>query len=562
MSYYCVEIIIAFLKENHVHKLVLSSGTRNIPFVSLVENDPWFECYSVVDERNAAFFGMGLSQQSSEPVGIACTSGTAVSNYVSGITEAYYSNVQLIAITFDRSPYVLNQLETQKIDQMSLFDSIVKKNIELPIINSEEDIWFSERILNEAFIALKSHGGGPIHINIPLVGSTNQLWEKQNGQERKVKYIDYYSYESGKWDLLSKEMSNKKILFVLGQDISLDDSDKKMLKKFLTKTNAVLLNDNLSNFHCDCSSVHSERLIKAFNSSTIKKFLPDIVISYGLNFQERTKDLFKANSEYLSHWLITEDGAVKDCFKCQTKLFDCSIKHFLKSLLKMDLVCDKNFLNTWKKIDSSISMPALPYSYFSVIRDFSLAIPKHSILHLSILNATRLMQFFDLDPSIKVYSNANSFGIDGCLPTFLGQAYACDNTSFLVIGDLSFFYAMNALGIRHIKNNVKVLLINNGGGAEFHIVPSHNELKTIDLHIGAAHNQTAKGWCESLGFSYVSAHSGEEFILHLKQFTKKQEKPVVFEVFTNMEHDGKTILEVYRDLEKQLKDVLSSMEEQ
>ena len=178
MTYISNDILIGFLKKYNVHKLVLSSGTRNIPFVSSVEVDKWFECFSVVDERNAAFFGMGLAQQSNEPVAIACTSGTAVSNYVTGVTEAYYSHVPLIVITFDRSPYVLNQLETQKIDQMTVFDSITKANIELPMIKDVEDIWYCERILNEAFISIRQHDVGPVHINIPLVGSTNDLWKK------------------------------------------------------------------------------------------------------------------------------------------------------------------------------------------------------------------------------------------------------------------------------------------------------------------------------------------------------------------------------------------------
>lgn len=174
---------------------------------------------------------------------------------------------------------------------------------------------------------------------------------------------------------------------------------------------------------------------------------------------------------------------------------------------------------------------------------------------MSILNATRLMQFYDLDKSIRVYSNANSFGIDGCLPTFLGQAYASDNLAFIIIGDLSFFYAMNAMGIKHIKNNVRVLLINNGGGAEFHIVPSHNELKTIDLHIGAAHNQTAKGWVESLGFEYISAQDEQVFKEKLEYFVSDNQKNIVFEVFTDMEKDGQTVLQTYRDLEKQLNEL-------
>lgn len=554
MIYVSNDILIKFLKKHDIHKLVLSSGARNIPFVSSVENDEWFECFSVVDERNAAFFGMGLAQQSDEPVVIACTSGTAVSNYVTGITEAFYSRVQLIAITFDRSPYVLNQLETQKIDQMSIFDSITKANIELPVIKDEEDIWYCERILNEAFIALRQHGTGPIHINVPLVGSTNDLWEKQGQDEDTIKYIDYYSYETNNWSEAIKELSGKKVLFILGQNTDLNDCEKERLNRFIYKLNAVVLSDNLTNF-CSNNSVNPEKTIKALGSDSIKEYLPDVVITYGANFQERIKDLFKANERKFEHWSITEDGKVKDCFRSQTKLFECTLNYFIQQLSDKVISSDDEYLKSWKKLDEHLTIRNLPFSNFSVVRDFSHVIPQGSILHLSILNATRLMQFYDLDKSIRVYSNANSFGIDGCLPTFLGQAYASDNLAFIIIGDLSFFYAMNAMGIKHIKSNVRVLLINNGGGAEFHIVPSHNELKTIDLHIGAAHNQTAKGWVESLGFEYISAQDEQVFKEKLEYFVSDNQKNIVFEVFTDMEKDGQTVLQTYRDLEKQLKEL-------
>lgn len=554
MIYVSNDILIKFLKKHDIHKLVLSSGARNIPFVSSVENDEWFECFSVVDERNAAFFGMGLAQQSDEPVVIACTSGTAVSNYVTGITEAFYSRVQLIAITFDRSPYVLNQLETQKIDQMSIFDSITKANIELPVIKDEEDIWYCERILNEAFIALRQHGTGPIHINVPLVGSTNDLWEKQGQDEDTIKYIDYYSYETNNWSEAIKELSGKKVLFILGQNTDLNDCEKERLNRFIYKLNAVVLSDNLTNF-CSNNSVNPEKTIKALGSDSIKEYLPDVVITYGANFQERIKDLFKANERKFEHWSITEDGKVKDCFRSQTKLFECTLNYFIQQLSDEVIGSDDEYLKSWKKLDEHLTIRNLPFSNFSVVRDFSHVIPQGSILHLSILNATRLMQFYDLDKSIRVYSNANSFGIDGCLPTFLGQAYASDNLAFIIIGDLSFFYAMNAMGIKHIKSNVRVLLINNGGGGEFHIVPSHNELKTIDLHIGAAHNQTAKGWVESLGFEYISAQDEQAFKEKLEYFVSDNQKNIVFEVFTDMEKDGQTVLQTYRDLEKQLKEL-------
>lgn len=554
MPYISNDILIKFLKKHNVHKLVLSSGTRNIPFVSSVEVDDWFECFSVVDERNAAFFGMGLAQQTNEPVVIACTSGTAVSNYVTGITEAFYSHVPLIAITFDRSPYVLDQLETQKIDQMSIFSSITKANVELPMIKDDEDIWYCERLLNEAFISMHQHGTGPIHINIPLVGSTNELWEKQNKKEDTIKYIEYYSYETNNWEEISDELEDKRILFVIGQNTTMTSQEKERLNEIIYKLNAVVLNDNLTNFKSR-NSVNPEIIIKALDGNSIIPYLPDIVITYGANFQERIKDLLKANERKFEHWLITEDGKVKDCFRSQTKLFECSISYFVDRISDTVRHANGEYLRLWKKLNDCLAVRDLPFSNFSVVRDFSVAIPENSILHLSILNATRLMQFFDLSESITVYSNANSFGIDGCLPTFLGQAYAFDGPAFIVIGDLAFFYAMNAMGIKHIKNNVHVLLINNGGGAEFHIVPSHNELATIDLHIGASHHQNAEGWIKSLGFEYIAANNREDFKTKLKQFVDTRDKPIVLEVFTDLETDGQTVLETYRDLEKQLGEI-------
>lgn len=551
MAYISNDILIEFLKKYNVHKLVLSSGTRNIPFVSSVEVDKWFECFSVVDERNAAFFGMGLAQQSSEPVAIACTSGTAVSNYVTGVTEAYYSRVPLIAITFDRSPYVLDQIETQKIDQMTVFASITKANIELPVIKDVEDIWYCERILNEAFISINQHDVGPIHINIPLVGSTNDLWKKQEGIREPIKFIEYYSYETGNWEYLRNELDGKRVLFVIGQNSTLTETEKEYFNELIYKLNAVVLSDNLTNFHSE-NSINPEKAIKALDENTMKDYMPDIVITYGANFQERIKDLFKANERRFVHWSITEDGKIKDCFRSQTKIFECSLRYFIYRIVDQKFRANDGYLREWKKLDKQLHITELPFSNFSIIRDFANAIPKNSLLHLSILNATRLMQFFDLDKSIRVYSNVNSFGIDGCLPTFLGQAYVFEGLSFMVTGDLSFFYAMNAMGIRHIKNNVRILLINNGGGAEFHIVPSHNELKTIDLHIGAAHHQIAKGWVETLGFEYISANNEVDFREKLKYFVSYSDKTIVFEVFTDLEIDGQTVLQTYRNLEKQL----------
>lgn len=567
-SYISNKILIELLKKYGIKKLVLSSGARNIPFVTKVENDKDFECFSVIDERNAAFFALGLAQASKEVVAIACTSGTAASNYVTGITEAYYSHVPLVVITFDRSPYMYKQLETQKIDQVSIFESITKRSVSLPVIKDEEDLWYCQRIINEALISLDKQGKGPVHINIPLVGNMNNLYDdvlaKESEKETtKIEYVTKNREEL--WTkMLNKLSKKKKVLIVVGQELPFEKDEEEIIKRFCKLTQYPILADNLANFKCD-EFILAGPIIKALNFKSIKKLLPEIVITFGDNFQERIKELLRDHRGEFEHWDINQDGEIQDCFKSQTAVFECEPIEFFESYLKKFEGKENNdddYLNTWRRLVESIKLPEMPFTNFYVAKEFAKVIPNNSILHLSILNATRQMQFFELDKSIRTYSNVNAFGIDGCLPTFMGQAYTTDELSFIVIGDLSFFYGMNALGIKHIKNNVRVLMINNGGGAEFHIQPDANSIPSIDWHIGAAHSRKAKGWAESLGYKYMSANNEESLSEALKQFVSKEsDAPILLEVFTDMKKDGEFCLSVYRHMEQCIRPILDKMEE-
>jgi len=558
-------ILIAFMKRRGIRHVVLSSGTRNIPFCNAVETDDYFTCYSVIDERNAPFFAMGISQQLNEPVALACTSGTAASNYLTGITEAYYAHIPLVAITFDRNMNVLNQLETQKIDQPAIFKPVTKKTVCLPIIKDEDDLWYFERLINEAFIAMEQHGKGPVHINIPTVGDTNLFYTDavNTHTDDKIKFIDYVGPLdfAGFKHKAEKIMNARKVLIVIGQGVP---SATEELEKFCKNGSIPVLCDNLANFNSD-EVIFSEAVIKALNNKTFKKILPDIVITFGTNFQERIKDLFKANKMQAEHWAIEPEGTIKDVFKSETVLFECEPEYFfhqMNQLLDADRIPleRKKYFDTWKKLEDASMLPQMQFTNFYTIGELAKLIPAGSTVHYSILNATRLGQFFKLDDSVKCFSNVNAFGIDGCLPTFIGQAYATDQLAFLIIGDLSFFYGMNAISIKHRKNNIRILLINNGGGAEFHIQPDSNAIPTIDLHIGAAHNCTAKGWVESMDYEYLSATDKESLAASLETFVSTDhKKPVLLEVFTNMRTDGEFTLHVYRELEKSVAPILEEI---
>ena len=564
-KYVTNSILMDLLSKYGVKKLVLSSGARNIPFVTTVETDPRFHCYSVVDERNAAFFALGISQQLNEPVAIACTSGTAASNYLSGVTEAFYSHAPLVVLTFDRSPYLLNQIETQKIDQPAIFQSVVKKSVNLPLIKDEDDIWYCQRLINEALIALRQHQDGPVHINIPLVGDQNKLVEESINRDtiENVNVIDYICQAPAHFREYAARMRGKRVLIVMGQTIPLDPETRAAIQGFCKRCHTPLLADNLSNFRCD-EMILAEGVGKALNSKTITKYVPDIVISFGANFQERIKDLLRAHRTRISHWSIEPEGIVRDVFKCQRALFEYSPRAFFQQMLEYaEGEYGDEYLNEWKKLESAVVVPELPFSSFYIARELSKHIPNNSILHTAILNSTRLMQFFKLDGSITCFSNVNAFGIDGALPTFMGQAAATDRLAFLLIGDLSFFYGMNAAAIKHRKNNIRILVLNNGGGAEFHIMPDSNAIPTIDWHIGCAHDRSVKGWVESMGYRYLKAETKEELAEALPVFASmEQDAPIVLETFTAMKEDGELTLSVYRHLEKCIKPIVQTKEDE
>ena len=361
-------ILISLLAEYKVRHIVLSSGSRNIPFVSAVETDERFACYSVVDERNAAFFALGISQLLNEPVAIACTSGTAASNYLTGVTEAFYAHAPLIVLTFDRSPYLLNQIETQKIDQPSIFQGAVKKSVQLPLIKDEDDIWYCQRLINEALIALRQHRDGPVHINIPLIGTQNTLVEESVHKDiaEQVNVIDYIAQDDvSKFKKYAEMLRKKKALLVMGQMGPLPETDKAVIRKFCNLYHIPVLADNLSNFRCD-EMIFSEGVIKALNSKTVSGYIPDVIISFGANFQERIKDLFREYRDKISHWSIEPEGVVRDVFKCQNALFECSPYIFFS---RMNDYAGKNYssayLDKWKTLKGALAMPPMPFSSFS-----------------------------------------------------------------------------------------------------------------------------------------------------------------------------------------------------
>lgn len=542
-----VQILVALLKEYGLNQVVMAPGGSDIPIIHSIEQDSFFQCYSIVDERSLVYFAMGLAQESQKPVVCLCTSGTAACNFLPGITEAYYQDVPIVAITADKNPYRLNQLETQKIDQTNIFQGVCKKSVNLPVVINTEQEWYCGRLINEALIELNHHGTGPVHINIPVMG---KIYVYDVPKLPAVKKISLLSKESDKalWKEKEKILKlRKRIFIIVGQNIYFSKDDILNIEKFFDSYNCVISVEHLSNLNCR-GTVKTYPITEACDRELFASFCPDLVISLGNNIVSASlKPSIRNCSRDCEHWQIDPAGRVRDMFDCLTTVFECTISEFFQFFTsEVTTQSDKKYYNLWKETLSMLQFPETGFTDFFVVKKIAEVLPKHSLLHVAILNSTRLFQFFDLPKNIKFYSNVGGLGIDGCLSTFMGQAAQYEGMSFCVLGDLSYFYDMNASGIRYLHKNIRIILLNNKGGGEFHYLVGKDNISTLNNYISAEHKKTAVGWMNSLGFDCCVVETEKELEVALDKIIKPSEKPLFVEVCTDMEKDAEAIKSFYK----------------
>lgn len=542
------QVIIALLKEYGIDQCVLSAGARNVPFVHSVEEDPFFTCYSVVDERSAGYFALGLAQQTGKPVVISCTSSTAACNYWPPVAEAFYQNVPLVVLTSDRDPALLGQREDQMIDQVGMFDRHVRKSVNLPIVKDDDDFRLCQRLVNEALLELDHREGGPVHINVPMKWYSTSFTVSKLPSVTKIRRLSIEDAQSVWEEMANRLRGYKRILVVCGQKSAPSSELKWQLETFFKRYSCAIAVEHMSNIHVKGSiNTFVPMEGKYITPKKFDELCPELVISFGGNIMQGLKPQLRTEEKEFEHWLVSPDGMVCDLFGHLSTIFECSPEFFFRSMNDYageSSKADLTYYNELKTYADGVLHPEFPWSNLYAIEKVARGIPDGSVVHLSINTAIRAMNFFELSGDVRVYANIGTYGIDGCLSSFLGQAVATEGPAFLVIGDLAFFYDMNALRIRHTRNNVRILLLNNRGGEEFYYNGMWQNEKS-DLHTSARHSTEARGWAESCGFRYLRASDIATFNEALPKFLGESDRPILFEVFTEMSTDAKAIIDFY-----------------
>ncbi|MGN1457886.1 MAG: 2-succinyl-5-enolpyruvyl-6-hydroxy-3-cyclohexene-1-carboxylic-acid synthase [Acutalibacteraceae bacterium] len=526
-----MRMVASLCKDYGIKHIVIASGTRHISLVRYFEENSYFKTYYSTDERSAGFFAIGIALKLKCPVAVCCTSGTATSNLLSPITEAYYQNVPLVAITADRYPCLLNQMDPQHIPQSNMYQNVVKKSVTLPVGDSYSAKWEARRLVQEALLEVNHNGLGPVHINIPVAYIERLPPKKETltlGQYKHMTRITLHENDKPLWEKSAQILKGKRILMLFEQSTGFSEKEEQLINKFISKYNCVVIGDNLTNLHIE-KRFHPIPFFSKYGPQTIADNLaPQVVITIGDNTLIGLGGVLSKVPDFY-HWRVSEDGKIADPFKKLRRVFECSLSEFLTRMCEYDNPGqDTNeYYNKWKSFDDKIPPKTvntfcMEYSILELLNK----LPQNSLLHLANSSTVRYANNIRIRNDIEVFCNRGTNGIDGSMSTFLGQAAVSKEMCFLIIGDLSFFYDMNSLWNKKLNGNIRIMLINNKKAKllEHHKSPS----------ITQAHNTSAKGWVESLNMTYLSATTKSEFDENIKRFVSDENVPMFFEILTDI----------------------------
>ncbi|WP_163358210.1 2-succinyl-5-enolpyruvyl-6-hydroxy-3-cyclohexene-1-carboxylic-acid synthase [Dysgonomonas sp. 25] len=520
----------ALLKAYGIKQVVLSPGSRNAPLIQAFTQEPFFDCHLIVDERNAAFYALGIIQCKQEPVVICCTSGTAALDYAPAVAEAYYQQLPLIVLSADRAAEWIDQMDGQTIRQADVYRNYIQQSVNLPEGKDSSEEWHCNRLVNEALIACIAHSA-PVHINIPL---SEPLFDYSVGKLPEVRKINYSKPTkevdiqpfADIWNTATKKM------IVIGQLLP-DAEIREILKVLAEKCGCVILSEHLAN----CNEAEFIHNFDTILREPDAELAPELLITFSGHMVSKRLKKFIREHKPAHHWHLAKGEKVMDLYQSLTDLIETDAKAFLSELPIGKSGANNTYKEHWNTLSQSMraDFSDIPFSDIYACGKLINQLPNGVKLLLANSSPLRNIQYFDLDPSVEIYCNRGTNGIEGSLPTAIGFASVCKQTVYYITGDLSFFCAVNALwNITHIKN-LRILLLNNQGGNIFHGISGLNKSASLPNYVAAAHDTTARKWVEAARFNYLHASNKEELDKHLSSFMDETtQASIVLEVSTDI----------------------------
>jgi len=545
------QLLIASCVAHSVEHVVVSPGSRNAPLTIGFSNHPEIKTYSIVDERSAAFFALGIAQQLQKPVAIVCTSGSALLNYYPAIAESFYSNIPLIVISADRPAHLIDIGDGQTIRQENVFENHILESISLnEKLNIEGSIL---EMIHETFSIAKTQKG-PVHINIPF---DEPLYETQPDILTLEKVLDDFEETPLDVDVLQKyadvwNNATKKIVLV-GEHFP-DELLQTQLAHLTKDPSVLVLIENTANVSHEKFINSIDKLIFPLEEFELKEFKPDILLTLGgLIVSKKIKQHLRKFQPKL-HWHVDSKKAF-DTFFCLKHHFKISPQLFFSQFFFLAKPIESNFQQFWlTKKETRLKrhydfIANCDFSDLKVFDNLLKSIPNNTQLQLSNSSVIRYSQLFDIDKTIHVFCNRGTSGIDGSTSTAIGAASISVKNTLFITGDISFFYDSNALWNNYIPVGFRIIIINNGGGGIFRFIPGPQKSNALD-YFETPHQLTAEHLCKMYKFEYSTVKNENELNSELSNFYKPSRLPKLLEIFTPREENDKILKAYFNNLKE------------
>jgi 2-succinyl-5-enolpyruvyl-6-hydroxy-3-cyclohexene-1-carboxylate synthase len=549
------QIVISACCQFNIDTVVISPGSRNAPLTIGFFNHPEIETLSVVDERCAAFFALGIAQQTQKPVAILCTSGSALLNYYPAIAEAFYSNIPLVVISADRPKHLIDIGDGQTIRQENVFENHI-----LFSVNLVEDSKLKTKNLELVSRALQKAVSrkGPVHINVPFDEPLYEtVKELDNVISIKVKqsvdkvtsmlpaHNDSTDYKklASIWNVAEKKM------ILVGVNYP-DNHLQKLINMYADDESVLILTETTSNLHHKKAINSIDQLIFSLDDEQFKDLKPEVLITFGGMIVSKRIKQFLRKYKPTHHWNIDEKKPV-DTFFCLSEFIQKQPLDFFSKFNKRVVVKENKYQQKWlqfrdeRRVKHAAYLSKATHSDFKVFEQIIESIPYNNQLQISNSSIIRYAQLFTIDKTNTVFCNRGTSGIDGSTSTAVGAAFASKNQTVFISGDLSFFYDSNALWNTNIPANFRIIVINNSGGGIFKIIPGPKSINATD-YFETPHSLTAEHLCKMYGLDYLKANSTETLAEKLEGFYELSEKPKILEIFTPGEENDLILKEYFK----------------
>jgi len=533
-----------------IDHIVISPGSRNAPLTLGFTGQPEFHNFSIVDERCAAFFALGLAQQLGRPVAVVCTSGSALLNYYPAIAEAFYSDIPLVVLSADRPEHLIDVGDGQTIRQKEVYANHILYSANCKEGDDYQE--FNETQINGALNAALEQNG-PVHINLPF---SEPLYETRSTAEVVPTNSPPRVSSEGFTDSLTpliKNWNRSERKMVLVGVLPPKSIESEVVKHLGADESVIVFTETTSNLHHEQFFPSIDQMIAPLDDNDFKDLQPEVLLTFGgMVVSKKIKAFLRAYPPKY-HYHVDPKRAM-DTFFCLTQHIKKDVNSLFNILLTEFKEVKSDYRKYWLTLKSyrlkrhESYMEQISFTDFLVVEQIVAALPQDIQLQLANSATVRYSQLFSLHPSLHVFCNRGTSGIDGSTSTAIGAAVASTLPTIFITGDLSFFYDSNALWNDYIPANFRIIILNNGGGGIFRILPGNKDSKEFSTYFETKHELTASQLAKMYGFKYKEARDVASLKDALNGYFKNTGAPKILEVFTPSEENDTVLLEYFNFL--------------